>query len=67
MSRILLYDQIVGECNEFLHKLETSSSCPGRVKMFEVGYLLNLTVLDNIFIIYSSPWQMLTGRVVSNF
>ena len=37
MSRILLYDQIVGESNEFLHKLQVDISCgPGRVKMFEV-------------------------------
>ena len=33
MSRILLDDQIVGECNEFLHKLQVDRG-PERVKMF---------------------------------
>ena len=33
MSRILLDDQIVGDCNEFLHKLQVDRG-PERVKMF---------------------------------
>ena len=41
MSRILLDDQIVGECNEFLHKLQVDRG-PERVKMFDLRHVHNI-------------------------
>ena len=41
MSRILLDDQIVGECNEFLHKLQVDRG-PERVKMFDLRHVRNI-------------------------
>ena len=41
MSRILLDDQIVGDCNEFLHKLQVDRG-PERVKMFDLSLVHNI-------------------------
>ena len=41
MSRILLDDQIVGECNEFLHKLQVDRGLE-RVKIVDLRWIHNI-------------------------